>query len=61
MADEITLVLKVDNRDLITTQKEQRKFQRNLVNMEKALRSGQITTFKYNSELAKQLIPTVLN
>ena len=54
MADEITLVLKVDNRDLITTQKEQRKFQRNLVNMEKALRSGQITTFKYNSELAKQ-------
>lgn len=54
MADEITLVLKVDNRDLITTQKEQRKFQRNLVNMEKALRSGQITAFKYNTELQKQ-------
>ena len=54
MADDIKFVIGVDDRDLIKAQKEQIKFQRNLVTIEKAYRKGDITASRYNAELAKQ-------
>ena len=54
MADDIKLVIGVDDRDLIRAEKEQLKFQRNLTSIEKAFRSGKINASRYNSELAKQ-------
>ena len=54
MADDIMFVIGVDDRDLIKAQKEQLKFQRNLITIEKAFRAGDITAGRYNSELAKQ-------
>ena len=54
MADDIKFVIGVDDRDLIKAQKEQLKFQRNLITIEKAFRKGDISAKRYNSELAKQ-------
>lgn len=54
MADDIKFVIGVDDRDLVKAQKEQLKFQRNLVTIEKAYRKGDITAARYNAELAKQ-------
>ena len=54
MADDISLVLSVDDRDLIRTQKEQKKFERNLLTIESAFRKGDITAKRYTSELNKQ-------
>ena len=54
MADDIRLVIGVDDRDLIRTQKEQKKFERNLLIIESAFRKGDITAKRYNGELAKQ-------
>lgn len=54
MADDIRLVIGVDDRDLIRTQKEQKKFERNLLTIESALRKGDITAKRYTSELNKQ-------
>ena len=54
MADDIRLVLSVDDRDLIRTQKEQKKFERNLLTIESAFRKGDITAKRYASELNKQ-------
>ena len=54
MADDIKFVIGVDDRDLIKAQKEQLKFQRNLLSIEIAYRKGDITAKRYNAELAKQ-------
>ena len=54
MADDIKFVIGVDDRDLIKAQKEQLKFQRNLLSIETAYRKGDITAKRYNAELAKQ-------
>jgi hypothetical protein len=54
MADDIRLVIGVDDRDLIRTQKEQKKFERNLLTIESAFRKGDITAKRYASELNKQ-------
>ena len=54
MADDIRLILGVDDRDLIRSQKEQKKFERNILTIEKAFRSNQITASRYTSELNKQ-------
>ena len=43
MADDIKFVIGVDDRDLIKAQKEQLKFQRNLITIEQAYRKGDIT------------------
>lgn len=54
MADDLMFVIGVDDRDLIRAKKEQLKFQRNLILIEKAYRSGDITAKRYNQELARQ-------
>ena len=54
MADDIRLVIGVDDRDLIRTQKEQKKFERNLLIIEAAFRKGDITAARYTAELNKQ-------
>ena len=54
MADDIRLVIGVDDRDLIKAQKQQLKFQRNLLSIETAYRKGDITAKRYNAELTKQ-------
>lgn len=54
MADDIKLVIGVDDRDLIRTQKEQKKFERNLLIIESAFRKGDITAKRYTAELNKQ-------
>jgi len=54
MADDIKLVIGVDDRDLIRTQKEQKKFERNLLIIEAAFRKGDITAKRYSSELNRQ-------
>ena len=54
MADDIKFIIGVDDRDLIKAQKEQLKFQRNLLSIETAYRKGDITAKRYNAELAKQ-------
>ena len=54
MADDIRLVIGVDDRDLIRTQKEQKKFERNLLIIESAFRKGDITAKRYTAELNKQ-------
>ena len=54
MADDIRLVIGVDDRDLIRTQKEQKKFERNILLIEAAFRKGDITAKRYTGELNKQ-------
>jgi hypothetical protein len=54
MADDIRLVLSVDDRDLIRTRKEQQRFQFQIAQIEKEYRKGTITAFRYNTELVKQ-------
>ena len=54
MADDIRLVIGVDDRDLIRTQKEQKKFERNILIIEAAFRKGDITAKRYAGELNKQ-------
>ena len=54
MADDLRFVISVDDRDLIRTQREQKKFQANLVLIEKAFRDGKISAFRYNTEIVKQ-------
>ena len=54
MADDLTLVIGVDDRDLIKAQKEQKKFERNLILIEEAFRRGDITAGRYTAELNKQ-------
>ena len=54
MADDLRFVISVDDRDLIRTQREQKKFQANLILIEKAFRDGKISAFRYNTEIVKQ-------
>tara|TARA_R110000824_G_scaffold17902_4_gene71711 strand:- start:46 stop:2184 length:2139 start_codon:yes stop_codon:yes gene_type:complete len=54
MADDISLIIGVDDRDLIRTQKEQKKFERNLLIIEAAMRKGDISARRYSAELNKQ-------
>ena len=54
MADDIRLIIGVDDRDLIKAQKEQIKFERNILTIEAAFRKGDITAKRYTSELNKQ-------
>jgi len=54
MADDLKLIIGVDDRDLIRSQKEQKKFQANLILIEQAFRKGTITAGRYQSELNKQ-------
>ena len=54
MADDIRLIIGVDDRDLIKAQKEQIKFERNILSIEAAFRKGDITAKRYTSELNKQ-------
>ena len=54
MADDIRLTLSVDDRDIIRARKEQQKFQFQLAQIEKEYRKGNITAFRYNTELVKQ-------
>ena len=54
MADDLRFVISVDDRDLIRTQREQKKFQANLVLIEKAFRDGKRSAFRYNTEIVKQ-------
>ena len=54
MADDIRLVLSVDDRDLLRARKEQEKYQFRLAQIEKEYRKGNITAARYNKELAKQ-------
>ena len=54
MADDISLIIGVDDRDLIRTQKEQKKFERNLLIIEAAMRKGDISSKRYSAELNKQ-------
>ncbi len=52
--DDLRFVIGVDDRDLIRAQKEQKKYERNILIIEQALRKGQITSSRYASELNKQ-------
>jgi hypothetical protein len=52
--DDLRFVIGVDDRDLIRAQKEQKKYERNVLIIEQALRKGQITSSRYASELNKQ-------
>ena len=52
--DDLRFIIGVDDRDLIRAQKEQRKFERNLLTIESALRKGDITAARYSAELNKQ-------
>ena len=52
--DDLRFVIGVDDRDLIRSQKEQKKFENNIISIEQALRKGEITYSKYTSELNKQ-------
>lgn len=54
MADDIRLVLSVDDRDLLRARKEQEKYQYRIAQIEKEFRKGNITASRYNKELAKQ-------
>lgn len=54
MADDLMFVIGVDDRDLVKAQKEQLKFQKNLITIEQAYRKGDITAKRYNQELNKQ-------
>lgn len=54
MADDIRLVLSVDDRDLLRARKEQEKYQYRIAQIEKEFRKGTITSSRYNKELAKQ-------
>ena len=52
--DDLRFVIGVDDRDLIRSQKEQKKYERNILIIEQALRKNQITSSRYASELNKQ-------
>ena len=52
--DDLKFIIGVDDRDLIRAQKEQRKFERNLITIEQAFRKGDITAGRYTAELNKQ-------
>ena len=52
--DDLRFVISVEDRDLIRAQKEQRKFERNLLLIEQAFRKGDITAGRYSAELNKQ-------
>ena len=52
--DDLKFIIGVDDRDLIRAQKEQRKFERNLLTIEQAFRKGDITAGRYSAELNKQ-------
>ena len=52
--DDLRFVIGVDDRDLIRSQKEQKKFERNILTIESAFRKNQITSSRYTSELNKQ-------
>ena len=52
--DDLRFVISVDDRDLIKSQKEQKKFERNILTIEQAFRKNQITSSRYTSELNKQ-------
>jgi hypothetical protein len=52
--DDLRFVIGVDDRDLIRSQKEQKKFERNILTIESAFRKNQITFARYTSELNKQ-------
>lgn len=52
--DDLRFVIGVDDRDLIRSQKEQKKFERNILTIESAFRKNQITFSRYTSELNKQ-------
>jgi chromosome segregation ATPase len=54
MADDIRLVLSVDDRDLLRARKEQEKYQYRIAQIEKEFRKGTITASRYNKELANQ-------
>jgi len=54
VADDIRLVLSVDDRDLIRARKEQEKYQFRIAQIEKEFRKGNITAARYNKELANQ-------
>ena len=54
MADDIRLVLSVDDRDLIRARKEQEKYQFRLAQIEKEYRKGNISAARYNRELSNQ-------
>ena len=52
--DDLRFVISVDDRDLIKSQKEQKKFERNILTIEQAFRKQNITFSRYTSELNKQ-------
>ena len=52
--DDLRFVIGVDDRDLIRSQKEQKKFERNILTIESAFRKNQITSSRYTRELNKQ-------
>jgi hypothetical protein len=52
--DDLKFIIGVDDRDLIRAQKEQRKFERNILTIEQAFRNQNITFSRYTSELNKQ-------
>ena len=52
--DDLKFIIGVDDRDLIRAQKEQKKFERNLILIEQAFRKGDITAGRYTAELNKQ-------
>lgn len=52
--DDLRFVIGVDDKDLIRSQKEQKKFERNILTIESAFRKNQITFSRYTSELNKQ-------
>lgn len=54
MADDIRLVLSVDDRDLLRARKEQEKYQYRIAQIEKEFRKGNITAARYNRELSNQ-------
>ena len=52
--DDLRFVISVDDRDLIKSQKEQKKFERNILTIEQEFRKQNITFSRYTSELNKQ-------
>ena len=52
--DDLRFIISVDDRDLIRAQKEQHKYERNILTIDQALRKGLINEFRYNTELVKQ-------
>jgi len=54
MADDINIVISVDDRDVIRARKHQNKLQAAVAQLEKEYRRGNITAGKMRSELNKQ-------